>query len=312
MFWNHAQKYATTGGAAFLSLDVFPSQPASRSRARGSHSAVLSWRKRVTALLERSFGFGAILLLALGSFTANAGLVVTKVGTPTFKPVDLHQFAAPIGTSASGYAEFQQTLELLLPPPNHLNNPTLGIGPGAAHSGFDHELADGLAANGFLNASQFTTDQYSNGTGVYLAFMLVPDVGAPSGSSPDFASGPIIANADLPMDVFGQTFANGVVNDTNAVFSVPPINTVTGFETLDGHSHIPLFFVDNFDFATSTATGNYEYRITLRDAHKNGYDIAASFALVPEPTTGLMMLSSLVALLACGRRRKRTHSLLTS
>ena len=274
MFWNHPHKYATTGGA----------------------------RECATSYLQRCLGFGAVLLLALGSSAANAGVVVTKIGTPTFKPVDLHQFAAPIGTAASGYAEFLQTLELLLPPPNHLNNPTLGIGPGAAHSGFDHELADGLAAHGFLNASQFTTDQYSNGTGVYLAFMLVPDVGAPSGSSPDFASGPILANADLPLDAFAETFTNGVFNDIQGSFSVPPINTVTGFETFDGHSHIPLFFADNFDFATLTHTGKYEYRITLRDKNQSGYNIVTSFALVPEPTPGLMMLSSLVALIACGRR----------
>jgi hypothetical protein len=46
----------------------------------------------------------------------------------------VHLFSAPIGTAASGYAEFGETLAALLPPPNHRPHPDLGIGPGDPHS----------------------------------------------------------------------------------------------------------------------------------------------------------------------------------
>ena len=65
--------------------------------------------------------------------------------------------------------------------------------------------------------------------------------------------------------------------------------SVPGFEGLDGHSHIPFFFADNFDFASHPVTGEYEYRISLLDAGGNGYQIDASFQVVPEPSSVVML-----------------------
>ena len=46
---------------------------------------------------------------------ARAAVVVTKDGNPTFVLTDFHLFAAPLGTAATGYAEYFQTLQAILP-----------------------------------------------------------------------------------------------------------------------------------------------------------------------------------------------------
>jgi hypothetical protein len=237
--------------------------------------------------------FATALIVTGVSTAARADVIVTPVGSPLFVAADFHLFAAPIGTAASGYAEFSETQQSILPPPNHVLNTTLGIGPGDPHAGpYDHEMADGVAANGYIEGTTFTTEQYSNGSGVYFVFMLLPSTGSPTGSSPDFASGPILANAVFPLTISGVTFTNGTLNDPLAEFALPAINLVDGFETLDGYSHIPFFFADNFDFASRPVTGGYEYRVSILDGSGNGYNIVAGFDVVPvpEPATWLLLI----------------------
>ncbi|WP_337173592.1 PEP-CTERM sorting domain-containing protein [Paludisphaera sp.] len=251
-------------------------------------------------------------LVAFADRDARAGVVVTRIGDPTFTPVDFHLFAAPIGTAASGYAEFAQTAEAILPPPDHLPDPVLFIGPGAPHVGpYDQEIGDGVAANGFVESSTFSTGQFSYGMGVWLAFMVVPGPNSPTGSSPDFASGPILPNAIFPLSVDGDTFTDGSINnDFLAAFNVPALGQLPGGAGLDGYSHIPFFFADNFDFVTRRVTGGYEYRVTVLDAAGNGYQINASFQVVPEPSSVVMLGggSALVALGYLGRSRRARHA----
>ena len=218
-----------------------------------------------------------------------AAIIVTPIGSPAYAPADIHLFSAPIGTFDDGFAEFGVTQQLLLPPPDHLPNPVLGIGPGAPHPGpYDTEFAKGVAANGFVDANSFTVPQYSNGNGVYLVFMYVPTSNAATGSSPDFTAGPILPNAIFPLTVDGSTFTNGTVNDVLGQFQVPALNAVPGFEGLDGFSHIPFFLVDNFDFAARPIVGDYEYRISITDAAGNGYDIDAIFDVPAPPSWSLI------------------------
>lgn len=257
-------------------------------------------------ILACSFSVFAFLM----GQSASAGVVVTPVGTPGFVPVDFHQFSAPIGTATSGYFEFLETITSLLPPPNHEFNPQLGVGPGAPHEGpYDQELGEGVASNGYVEKSVFAASEYSAGAGVYLVFMLVPGPGSPFGSSPDFISGPILPNSSFPLDVYGETFTNGVFNDIVAFGSVPAISEVTGFEALDGYSHIPYFVADNFDFASRRETGEFEYRLTLRDANGNGYDVTASFRVVPEPASiVLVSIAAVPFLWSVWRRNRRSRA----
>jgi len=230
---------------------------------------------------------------------AGAEVTVTQVGAPNFVPTDFLLFAAPLGTPASGFAEFSETLRAILPPPNHSFEPSSGIVPGAAHAGpYDRELSEGVAAQGFEESTTFTTAQYSNGTGVLLAFMLVPAAGAPQGSSPDFGSGPIIANSLFPMKFTADTFTDGVRNDATSSFD---LTAISGF---DGHSHIPLFNISSFDFASRPVAGAYEYRLSLLDVSGNGYRIVAPFAVVavPEPATWAMLGIGMLLLAVMARR----------
>lgn len=256
-----------------------------------SCASCASWRLLAAAAVT--------LLLSAGG--ARAAVSVTAVGSPGFVATDFHLFSAPIGTAASGYAEFFATAQALLPPPNHQPHPALSIGPGTAHAGpYDREFAQGVGANGFQESARFTVDQYSNGSGVYLVFMVVPGAGAPLGSSPDFASGPVLPNRWFPLTIEGITFTDGSPNAVSNQFQVPAIDQVAGFAGLEGHSHIPFFFVDNFDFALRPVAGSYEYRVSVLDAGGNGYSIVAPFQVVPEPAS-----LALVAVAALGLTRAR-------
>lgn len=241
----------------------------------------------------------SLMLMGYGALSC-AAPSVTAVGNPTFVPTDFHLFAAPVGTASTGYAEYLDTLQALLPPPGHGFDPAIGVTPGAPHAGpYDTELARGVAANGFAESSVFTTQQYSNGTGVYLVYMLVAGGASPTGSSPDFASGPVIPNSAFPLTIDGATFVDGMLDDVLTQFQLPATAGV------DGQSHIPFFFIDNMDFATLPIVGSYEYRISVLDAGGNGYEIVAPFQVVPEPPFGMLLATVAFAATFAARGRPK-------
>ena len=108
------------------------------------------------------------------------------------------------------------------------------------------------------------------------------------------------------MTFAADTFTNGTFNDISASpFQVPAVDQIDErFVGLGGYSHVPFFLGDNFDFATQEAiTGNYEYRISLLDAAGDGYQIVASFSVVPESSTWAMLLLGFAGLGFAGYRR---------
>jgi hypothetical protein len=213
------------------------------------------------------------------------GVRITRIGSPTWKPVDLHLFSAPIGTAATGYAEFAVTALGLLPPPNHVFHPDLLVGPGAPHAPpYDTELANGVADLGFHEGVHFKSSEFSNGEGVFLVWMNVPDPGT-TGSSPDFSSGSIVPNSLFPMHVLGVSYHNDQVFDPFlADILIPPLdeNLSPPFD-VDGHSHFPVFSADNADFGPPGAklNGSYRYQYTMTDQSGNGWLIEAHFTVAP-------------------------------
>ena len=233
------------------------------------------------------FAFSLIVLLVsiiagITPLTA-AGVTFTPIGTPTWEPVDFHVFSAPIGTEGSGYAEFLATLAALLPPPNHISDPAVGILPGTSHAPpYNQELANGVSNLGYAEKTAFTASGFSNGMGVYLAYMIVPRAGGTTGSSQDDPTGPIISNSLQPLHSVYSTFQNSTLFKEIEMYDTI-VNA--GF---DGYSHIPNFVANNFDFASNPSAGilgSYEYRITLTDTTGNGWMISAPFQVVPEPGT---------------------------
>ena len=240
---------------------------------------VHAMEKKTTSMLN----LGAVPLLAPAP--AADGVRITPIGNPTWSPVDFHLFSAPVGTAASGYIEFLQTTLALLPPPNHVFHPQLGVGPGAAHAPpYDSELANGVATQGFREGTRFDlTTEFSNGAGVYLVWMNVPSPGT-TGSSPDFLSGAIIPNSLFPIHVTLKDLHSGKVFSGVQEFDVPKLdgNLDPPF-AVDGHSHFPVFIGDNADFGPpgGQVRGSYVYEITMIDQLGNGWRVEGHFVIAP-------------------------------
>ncbi|HEY9376080.1 MAG TPA: hypothetical protein VIQ02_03180 [Jiangellaceae bacterium] len=243
------------------------------------------------ARLSRRIAMISVLALAVGLGThpvaqaASGGTSLEPIGDPIWKPVDCHVFSAPVGTAETGYAEAFETFASLLPPPNHVAHPDLGIGPGVPHQPpYDSELATGLAGQPYREANRFRTSEFSDGAGVFLVCMVVPKPGS-TGSSPDFASGPIIPNSVFPIQVTGVAYRGGSEFDPFlANFQVPPLTAELDppFD-VDGHSHFPIFVATNADFGPEgqRLPGRYRYDLTLADADGNGWRVKAQFVVTP-------------------------------
>ena len=235
-----------------------------------------------------------LLAATLHPASALAQIVSTPVGTPAWQPTDLHLFFAPIGTAQSNFAEILTTLQTILPEPNHRFHPDLFIGPGDPHTGpYTQEISSGLASSGFQEKTIYDASDFSGANGIYLTMMNVPGFGVTppaQGSSPDFASGPIISNSLFPISALGTTFRNGSPLPAFSAFGVPPLDgSLNPPFNVDGHSHFPLNYIDNADFNGVDAAGTYLYSLSLRDTAGNGWDVSVPFQVVPEPGAGLLL-----------------------
>jgi hypothetical protein len=242
------------------------------------------------ALLLGLVGLLAIAPATAGQASTSTGsaahIALQKLGNPAWMPVDLHVFAAPIGTAADGYAEFATTLGNVLPLPHYQSVQCLGIGPGTPEQPpYDHDVADGISNLGYPQGLLFGQQQFSDGGGIYFAYMVVPTPNTPNiGSSPDYASGPIIPNSLFPISVTGVTRRDTAIYDPNlTTFNVPAINdpcVVPSFN-VDGFSHFPIFVADNSDFGPpgTKLPGMYTYNLTMQDSAGNGWKLSAQFVI---------------------------------
>jgi hypothetical protein len=213
---------------------------------------------------------------------------IKPIGHPIWKPVDFHVFSTAIGTADDGYAEFSQTLTNLLYPLRHQSCASLGIGPGDPHVGADpnhptyvHEMEAGMNVMNYADSNVFRAAQFSGDQGVFAVWMVVPNPGT-TGSSPDFAAGPIIPNSLFPIHIYGVTYRNNQVwNSGVASFDVPPLNDQLSCPFLvDGHSHFPIFIADSSVFVVGgLPTGHFEYRVKMTDTTGNGWFITIGFTV---------------------------------
>ena len=262
------------------------------------------------SLLQKCTGAiaGLVLLAAtLQPISALAQVVSTPVGTPVWQPTDIHLFVAPIG-SAPNFEGVLTSLQAVLPEPNHRFHPDLFIGPGNPHNGpYTSELAGGLASSGFQEKTIFDVSDFSGTNGIYLAMMNVPGFGLtlPAlGSSPDFASGPIIPNSLFPITAIGTTFRDGSALPAFSTTLVPPLDgSLNPPFNVNGHSHFPQFYIDNADFNGVDPEGTYLYSVSLRDTAGNGWDVSVPFQVVPEPGVCLLMGLGVLGMVFRGQRR---------
>jgi hypothetical protein len=249
---------------------------------------------------SRSVSIRALFLVAVSflctlPMVASAQVTLRQIGHPTWEPVDAHIFTAPIGTVESPCCDlFLDTATTALPPPNHVPDSILFIGPGAPHDPpYDQEFAAGLASSGFREATTFSTSEFSLPSAVYAMWMIVPTARSPySGKSQDFESGPIIPNELFPITVNGTALRNAQAWDPfvgNFVRdSLPVIGTLydpVRYQDVDGDSHFPVFYADAIDFGPAVdpaaAAASYEYQVEMRDSTGAGWDISARFRVNP-------------------------------
>jgi hypothetical protein len=239
------------------------------------------------------------LVVAGSPSSLQAEIMLTKVGSPIWKPVDFQMFTAPADPFPDAFFD---TLDALLP----LEGP--GTTTYTPHPGpYETELSTNAAAAGFVQQDVFPRNAITlDPNGVYLAQMWVPDPGV-IGSSRDFASGPVIPNSLFPFTSFSEIYLNGVKVET---LQDQMVNIRAGDVGHTGASHrAPSQVVWHpwADDPNAGPLGDYEIRWQLRDIQGNGWNIVAGFKVVPEPCAlaiaGIGMLGLVAVPRRWGRRR---------
>jgi hypothetical protein len=176
---------------------------------------------------------------------------------------------------ADGAATVGRALEPLAP-----------LGPGEPYTTphgppYETELSTNAAAAGFVNRSVFPREAIMGDPNrIVFAHMLLPDPGI-TGSSRDFASGPVIPHSLFPLTGDSEWWNDGALGFDPGPFliSVRPSD-----QPFDGSSHrLPISTHWN---RGADNLGNYEFRQTFRDAQGNGWDIVAPFRIVAELPPG--------------------------
>ena len=218
------------------------------------------------------------LLAALSgpALAAAPAIGLTKVGSPIWKPTDFQLFTAPAAPFPDAFID---TLDLMLP----LEGP--GIPVYTPHAGpYETELSTNAAAAGFVNQQVFPQSAITfDPNAVYFMMMWLPDPGI-TGSSRDFASGPVIPNSLFPFTSHAEMWLDGVKVET---LQDQMVNIRAGDVPFDGASHRAPSQAVWYPWADSNAgpLGSHEIRWSLRDNQGNGWDMSAPFQVVPEPSS---------------------------
>jgi hypothetical protein len=214
-----------------------------------------------------------VLIVAIvASAALNAGqsaaqaptISLTKVGSPIWRPADIQVFSAPDDLTTNAFLRGPND------PPREATTYTTPHGPP-----YDSELSTNMAAAGFVSRSVFPREAIAhNPNAIHRALMVLPDPGI-TGSSRDFASGPIIPSSLFPFTSSREVWRNGALAATGGGQVAPVRPTDLPFE---GMSHRLTF--DWYWNTGANNFGNYEMRSSLRDTEGNGWDIVAPFKIV--------------------------------
>ncbi len=263
-------------------------------------------------LTKRFCAFAALafaLLIAFNSaaFAQQPVATATPIGNPLWEPAGFVLFSGPVGQDGD-FSDYFTTLASLYPPPNHGFNSTTGnVIPGQPHAGpYTGEPLAGVLANNYKHGNVYNVPDFAGHNGVILAFVFVPRAGAPTGTTPDSANGPMIPNSVYPIHQTGVTLRNGATFDEAWDFFIPDVNSAIGTgTTYQGWSHQPIFEGEVAEFGPpgTPATGNYSTTIQYLDQQGNGWTVNWQYTVVPEPSS--LAGASLIAISALSRRRAR-------
>lgn len=208
------------------------------------------------------------------------GCTLTKIGSPLWQPTGAIALAGDVGsTTPDLFIDFTSDLV----EPNHAYDANDNIiGPAVAHAGPYHDEVYTLAlAGGETPKQAFTAAEFTAPNGVVIMLNIVPTAGAPTGSSFDFASGPIMPNAIFPLAVDGDVFREGVMYDQYFDSSFPGYSGLTPPIVKDGASHLLWFFGEDnfFGPANTPTTGAYEFRLKITDSNNAGWNLTMPFTV---------------------------------
>lgn len=204
----------------------------------------------------------------------------TKIGAPIWEPTGVAAIAGQVGSTSPD--TFFAFLNELVRPEHAFDDNDFIIGPAVPHAGPYHdELATFAIEKGFRPTQKFKAREFTAPGGIIILLNLVPSAGAPTGSSFDFASGPIIPNAVFPITVDGDLYRNGELYDPffdSAYAGYPGMNPPI---VVDGPSHLPWFFGENSSFGppNTPVTGNYEFKLKITDSTGAGWNLKVPFTV---------------------------------
>jgi uncharacterized protein YjbI with pentapeptide repeats len=276
---NHFGTANGFGGIAALRSPAIPEPTAILMLTVGLVAAWMMLRTRPTHAFTpplapacRLLPILTLLILSCDqALAAPPEIQLTKIGAPVWKPVDFQLFSAP---ATPFDQEFGQVYGALLPYDTPLATTYIPHAPP-----YDTELSAGMIAGGYVSQSVFTPDAITlHPNGVYFAYMLVPAPGI-TGSSRDFAAGPVIPNSLFPLAANYDVWLDGVLVDR-----APGADAITPVQPRDvghdGTSHLEslqVFWHPWDDDLTVGPLGSYDLRASLRDVGGSGWDIVAQF-----------------------------------
>lgn len=204
---------------------------------------------------------------------------LTKLKNPTWKPTGCQLIAANVGRVANGPQESINLINSLLP--NHAFSSTDNLpAPKTAHAPpYDGEFAKGVAALGLTSQRVFPAADWTAPRAIMLLCLMVPDSGAPMGSSPDFAAGPILPNSLFPLLSSGSLSRGSTVVDSEFPGSWPALGQLHPPLSQDGWSHLVNSWWDNTDYVASLGAGSYRYDFRIEDSLSNGWTISVPFTV---------------------------------
>jgi hypothetical protein len=220
-------------------------------------------------------GGGAV---ADGSIPLGAAATLQKIGAPTWRPKCAHLFVGACGDKASGFADGVKLVEQILPQHQYFPDQNL-IGPKTPHQGnYGTEIAQGLQAAGIVEQHTVTTAELASPSCLFVALMLVPD-GGPTGSSPDFQSGPVVDPQAFPMIIDGNLHQAGQLIDSSYDFTYPAIGSLTPPVTGQSYSHMPMVFLVNDELVPQLAPGAHDLTLKILDAQNVGWRVTVAFTV---------------------------------
>jgi hypothetical protein len=209
-----------------------------------------------------------------------SGCVRTNIGSPLWQVAGVIAVAGDVGTTSPD--PLIAFLKDMVGPNHAWDDNDFIVGPKLPHAGpYDDEIFSLAVAAGHTPKQAFTKAEFTGPKGVIITFNIIPSAGAATGSSFDFASGPILANALFPLKVDGDMYRNGELYDPffDGDFGgypalTPPIDK-------DGASHLFWFFAEDDAFAppNTPTSGNYEFRLKITDSGGLGWNLTVPFTV---------------------------------